>query len=129
MRLKILLPTSILIERDVEKVIAEAENGSFCLLPRHIDFVAFIVPGILAFEENDGSEQFVAVDEGVLVKRGDDVFVSVRDAIIGEELEKLSESVSEKFMSVEEDRKKAETVLAKMEANFVNNFLQMNKYD
>jgi F-type H+-transporting ATPase subunit epsilon len=129
MKLKVLLPTSILIEQDVEKVIAEAENGSFCLLPGHIDFVAFIVPGILTFEDSDGSEQFVAVDEGVLVKCGDDVFVSVTDAIAGEELERLTEAVSEKFMTVEEERKKAETVLAKMEANFINNFLQLNKYD
>ena len=81
MNLRILLPTRILIDRPVDKVITEAENGSFCLLPRHIDFVAALVPGLLSFMA-DQEEQFVAIDEGVLVKNGANVLVSVRDAVI-----------------------------------------------
>jgi len=50
MNLKILLPTEILLDEEVTKVSAEAENGSFTLLPNHIDFVTAIVPGILFFE-------------------------------------------------------------------------------
>jgi F-type H+-transporting ATPase subunit epsilon len=48
MRLKILLPTEIILDKEVIKVVAEAENGYFCLLPRHVDFVSTLVPGILA---------------------------------------------------------------------------------
>jgi F-type H+-transporting ATPase subunit epsilon len=128
-RLKVLLPTHIAIDCEVEKVTAEAENGSFCLLPKHIDFAASLVPGILIYEQAGKGEKFVAIDEGVLVKRQDDVFVSSRDAILGDELERLSNQVQEEFTIKKEDRKKAETALAKMEANFVNNFMQLNKYD
>jgi F-type H+-transporting ATPase subunit epsilon len=67
MKLKVLLPTEILVDQEVTKVIAEAENGSFCLLPRHIDFVAALPPGILIFESAEGHEEFIAVDEGTLV--------------------------------------------------------------
>ncbi len=67
MRLKVLLPTEVLVDQLVTKVIAEAENGSFCLLPRHIDFVAALAPGILSFEVESGQEGFVAVDQGILV--------------------------------------------------------------
>ncbi len=49
MRLKVLLPTEVLVDEEVVKVTAEAENGSFCLLPRHIDFVAALVPSLLSF--------------------------------------------------------------------------------
>ncbi len=49
MKLKILLPTEIMLDEEVTKVTAEAGNGSFCLLPRHIDFVAALVPGLLSF--------------------------------------------------------------------------------
>ena len=49
-------------------MIAEADNGSFCLLPRHIDFATALAPGLLSFEEPGGAESFLAVDSGVLVK-------------------------------------------------------------
>jgi F-type H+-transporting ATPase subunit beta len=47
MKLMVLLPGEVFMEEEVEKVIAEARNGSFCLLPRHVDFVAALVPGLL----------------------------------------------------------------------------------
>ncbi len=81
MKLKILIPTIVLVDREVTKVIAEAENGNFCLLPHHIDFVAALVPGILSFTTEGGEEIFVAVDEGILVKCNQEVLVSARNAI------------------------------------------------
>ena len=53
MRLKVLLPTKILIDEEVTKVVAEAEDGSFCILPRHIDFVSALVPGIFSFTSGE----------------------------------------------------------------------------
>ena len=49
MQLKVVLPTKILINTTAIKVIAEAENGIFCLLPRHIDFVTTLIPSLLSF--------------------------------------------------------------------------------
>jgi F-type H+-transporting ATPase subunit epsilon len=66
MRLKVFLPTDILLDTEVTKVIAEAENGTFCLLPRHVDFVAALVPGLLLFVPRSGPEEYLAVDEGTL---------------------------------------------------------------
>lgn len=48
MNLKILLPANLLLDAPVHKVVAVASNGSFCLLPKHADFVTSLVPGILA---------------------------------------------------------------------------------
>ena len=45
MRLRVFLPMKILIDQEVTKVVAEAENGSFGILPKHIDFVAALAPG------------------------------------------------------------------------------------
>jgi F-type H+-transporting ATPase subunit epsilon len=56
MRLRVLLPTDVLVDREAAKVIAEAANGSFCLLPRHVDFVAALVPGILRYTTPQGEE-------------------------------------------------------------------------
>jgi len=73
MLLKVLLPTEVLLDEPVTKVIAEAQNGSFCLLPRHIDFVSALAPGILVFFTQKNEEQYVAVDKGILIKCGREV--------------------------------------------------------
>ena len=46
MRLKVLLPAKVAVDEEVTKVTAEAANGSFSLLPRHVDFIAALVPAI-----------------------------------------------------------------------------------
>ena len=86
MRLKILLPTKVLVDEEVHKVTAEAPNGAFCLLPKHVDFVAALSPGLLSYEKGEEKEVFVAVDEGVIVKAGWDVRISTRNAVMGMEI-------------------------------------------
>ncbi|NIO10483.1 MAG: F0F1 ATP synthase subunit epsilon, partial [Deltaproteobacteria bacterium] len=89
MRLKVLLPTEVIVDEEVAKVVAEAGNGSFCLLSRHVDFVAALVPGLLSFDTPEGEEVFLAVDGGILVKCKQDVLVSTRNAIRGPDLGEL----------------------------------------
>jgi len=128
-KLKLLLPSEILIDQEVTKVIAEAENGYFCLLPRHIDFVAALVPGILAFTARDGQEEFVAVDEGILVKVGPDVLVSTRNAFRSAELEKLRQIVDQEFRVRDEREKKALSATAKLEADLVRRFMELGEHE
>ncbi len=123
MRLKVLLPTIVLIDKDVTKVIAEAENGSFCILPHHIDFVAALVPGILSFKA-DKEEEFLAVDEGILVKCGNDVMVSIRKAVCCKNLGTLKQTVEEEFRILDEREKKTRSILAKLELDFARRFFQ-----
>jgi F-type H+-transporting ATPase subunit epsilon len=125
MKLKILLPTRILVDQEVHKVIAEGVNGSFCLLPRHIDFVSALVPGILSFESSSGEETFVAVDEGILIKVGPEVLVSTRKAVRGGKLGDLKRMVQENFEVLDENEKAARSALAKIQAGFVNRFLEI----
>ncbi len=128
MRLKVLLPTEIFIDEDVTKVIAEAHNGSFCLLPRHIDFVAALTPGILSYETGEGDEVFLAVDEGILVKVAQEVLVSTRNAIRGPELGQLKSTVKEQFKVLDEREKMTRSALAKIEASFVRRFLEFREH-
>jgi F-type H+-transporting ATPase subunit epsilon len=127
MRLKVLLPTEVLLDEEVSKVTAEAENGSFCLLPAHIDFVASLVPGLLSFEATGGEEVFLAVDEGVLVKEGKNVSVSTRNAIRGPDLGRLRKTVEEKFKVLDDREKTARSAMAKIEASFVRRFLEIQR--
>ncbi|KHE92991.1 MAG: F0F1 ATP synthase subunit epsilon [Candidatus Scalindua rubra] len=125
MKLKVLLPAEVLIEEEVVKVIAEAEDGSFCMKPKHVDFVAALVPGLLSFETTSGREEFLAVDEGTLVKCGADVLVSTTNAVRGPNLGTLKDTVEKQFMVVDEGQKSARSAVAKLEANFVRKFIEL----
>ncbi len=129
MRLKVLLPTEVLVNEQVAKVVAEAENGSFCLLPRHIDFVAALVPGLLSFvKARNGNEEFLAVDEGLLVKCGPEVLVSTRRAVWGPELGRLRVTVENTFKVLTDQERRARSVLANLEAHFIRRFLKLEEY-
>jgi F-type H+-transporting ATPase subunit epsilon len=128
MNLKVLLAAEVLLEVDVSKVIAEAYNGHFCLLPKHVDFVTALVPGILCFEISGGREEYLAVDAGILVKCGEDVLVSTKNAVRGPDLGQLRHTVSEKFEALGEHEKTARTAMAKIEAGFVRRFLEIQRY-
>ncbi len=128
MNLKVLLPTEVLVEEDVAKVTAEAHNGLFCLLPRHVDFVAAIVPGILSFETVGGRETFLAVDEGILVKCGQEVVVSTRNAVQGPDLGQLRRTVEERFEVLGDREKTARAAMVKIEAGFIRRFLEIQKH-
>jgi F-type H+-transporting ATPase subunit epsilon len=127
MRLRVLLPTDVLLDCEVVKVVAEAANGSFCLLPRHIDFVAALVPGILRYTTPRGEERYVGVDTGTLVKRGADVLVSVINAVHGVELERLSATVQESFRQLDEDQRQTRGALARLEAGALRRFYELER--
>ena len=129
MNLKVLLPTKVYIDQDIVKVVAEAENGSFCLLPRHIDFVAALIPGILSYESVEGQEEFVAVDEGILVKVGQEVLISTRNAEKSSELGKLKETVEKSFQVVDDRERKARSATAKLEADLARKFLELGRHE
>ena len=120
MNLKVLLPFRIFAEKtDVSRIVAETHEGSFGLLPHRLDCVAALAPGILIFETKIEGEAYVAVDEGVLVKTGSDVLVSVRNAIAGTDLGQLRAAVQREFLHLDEREKNVRSVLAKMEGDLM----------
>ncbi|MBK8702894.1 MAG: F0F1 ATP synthase subunit epsilon [Saprospiraceae bacterium] len=123
MQLKILLPFRVFAEKQgVKRIVAETREGSFGLLPNRLDCVAALAPGILTFETETEGEVFIAVDEGVLIKTGQEVVVSVRNAIGGADLGKLHKAVEEEFLKTGEKEQELSSTLAKLESNFVRRF-------
>jgi F-type H+-transporting ATPase subunit epsilon len=127
MHLKVLLPFGIFAEKSgVSRIIAETRQGSFGLLPHRRDCVAAIVPGILTYEDEAEDEAYMAVDEGVLVKAGLDVLVSVRNAIGGTDLGQLREAVEREFVDLDEREKSVRSVMAKLESGFVRRLAELH---
>lgn len=127
MRLRVLLPTQVLVDEEVGKVVAEAQNGSFGMLPHHIDFVAALVPGILLYETENGTELFLGIDEGILVKCGEEVLVSTLSAVPGEDLKVLRNTVRDRYLELDEHQKSARSALARLEAGVVRRFIELQE--
>ena len=125
MRLKILLPTKVLVDEEVRKVSADAEDGELTLLPRHIDLTTTLTRGVLAFKLPDGREEFAAVAEGVMVKCGEEILVSTRKGVRGTELGTLQERIEEEFETLDDRAETARTSLNKIEATFVHRFIEL----
>jgi F-type H+-transporting ATPase subunit epsilon len=127
MNLKVLLPFRIFAEKaGVSRIVAETRNGSFGLLPRRLDCVAALAPGILICENKAEGEVYMAVDEGVLVKTGSDVFVSVRNAIGGTDLGQLREAVEREFRNLNEREQSVRSVMAKIESGFIRRLAEFH---
>jgi F-type H+-transporting ATPase subunit epsilon len=121
MTLKVLLPFRVFAEKtSVSRIVAETRVGSFGFLPHRLDCVAALVPGILTYEDDAEGEVSVAVDEGVLVKTGLDVFVSVRNAIGGTDLGHLREAVDREFLNLDEREQSVRSVMEKLESGFIS---------
>ena len=128
MRLKIFQPSEIFLDEEVSKVVAEGPAGSFGIRPRHLDMTSALVPGILSYWTVRGKETFLALNRGILVKQGEDVFVATRMAVAGE-LGALNNTV-EKFLSdVDEKERKSRSAVARLEADLVRRFVEFGKND
>lgn len=127
MNFQVLLPTRVLVDQPVAKIVAEAQDGSFCLLPRHIDLVAALVPGVLLFVDCDGNEKYLGIDEGTLVKHGNRVRVSTRHAVSGDDLQSLRQIVQERFLELDDRERSARSALARLEAGVVRRFIELRE--
>ncbi|MFH5834284.1 F0F1 ATP synthase subunit epsilon [Halalkalibaculum sp. DA3122] len=126
MTLRIWTPDRLVLHSKADKVVAEAGNGFFGLLPRHVDYLAGLVPGILTYTKEQ-EEHYVAVDKGILVKCGLDVMVSVRDAVEGNNLEMLEKEVRDRFRQTDRKEEEISMAMNQLEADFIRRFVEMNE--
>ncbi len=128
MRLKILLPFRILADKTgVARIVAESSFGSFGILPHRLDCVASLPPGILIYETDDEGQVYTAIDEGVLIKAGLEVRVSVRNAIVGSDLAHLQAAVQDQFLALDEQQQSVRWTMDKLESNIVHSFTELHR--
>lgn len=127
MQVSLRLPTRTLYEGAVARLFAVANNGAFGMLPNHVDFVTALVPSVLILTEDDGSEQFFGIDEGVLVKHGYNVDIAIRRGVQGDDLNTLNQTVQATFVEVDEQERVARSALSRLEAGLVRRFGDLRK--
>lgn len=127
MRLEVFTPAALLVDAAAVKVVAEGPDGFFALLPRHVDLAAALPAGLLTYVTVAGEERFLGIDEGVLVKRGQEVRISVLDAFESTDLASLREQVASRFLSLDEHERAARTALARLEAGAIRRVLEIER--
>jgi F-type H+-transporting ATPase subunit epsilon len=110
-RLLITTPTAIVIDdRDVTAVRAEDESGSFGILSGHADFLTALTVSVVSWHHADNRRRFCAVRRGVLsVSNGTDICVATREAIPGDDLDRLEQVVLTRFREALESERRART--------------------
>ena len=119
------VPASILFSGSVHKLTAVAGKGSFGLLPNHVDLVTDLVPSIMVMTLTDGTERYVGIDEGLLVKQSQHVSIVVRRAVQSNDLYTLSQTVSDTFIDANDEECVARTALSHLEARMVRRFIKL----
>jgi F-type H+-transporting ATPase subunit epsilon len=128
MHLKVLLPYGIFADQDgVARIVADTRDGSCGLLPRRLDCVAALVPGILVYQCESQPEIYLAVDQGVLVKAGREVLISVRRAVGGTDLAQLHTAVTREFLQRDAEQKSLRSSLLKIESNLISRLAAMHR--
>lgn len=128
MHLQVVTPAAIVVDDRADKVSTEAVDGAFTLLPRHVDFVAPLVPGLLAYVR-DGVERLVAIDGGVLVKRGASVHVATAEAVPGDDLVGLQRALRRSAEQAGEGERRARSAIAHLETDAIRRLLELEDHD
>ena len=124
MRLKFILPYKTILDTDVEKITAPGSNGEFQVLPKHIDATWTLKAGILQIQA--GKELYFAINHGVMVKQGDIVYLSTMQAIAGESLSELSQTVEDTFKIMDDKERQARQVLVRLETETIRKFMELD---
>jgi F-type H+-transporting ATPase subunit epsilon len=128
MHLKILLPYGVFAEiKNVKRIVVETTAGSYGILPRRLDCTAALVTGILLYETESEGEKYIAVNEGILIKAGEQVSISVRNAIGNAPLGKLKAMVEKEMVELDQQEVSARIVMAKLEIGFLRSFQKLRK--
>jgi F-type H+-transporting ATPase subunit epsilon len=128
MHLKVLLPFGIFADKaEVARIVAETREGSCGFLPRRLDCVAALIPGILVYQCEAQPEVYVAVDEGVLVKTGQEVLISVRRAFGGTDLSQLRAAMAREFLELDAQERGLRSSLVKIESGIISRLAALHR--
>lgn len=115
MRLEVSSPIQTVLDIEVVAVVGPGQHGRFGIRSGHADFVAILEPGLLAYDVEASDRRYMAVDGGVLVKRGADILVSTRDGFVGPDLEALERTIEEQYRHLTLRERRSREALERLE--------------
>lgn len=125
MQLTVCSPLGTVLQIKVLKVTFETLNGFYTLMPKHVDFVAAMNPNIVRYTDENNAESYVACHRGIVVKKGQNVTMSVQNAMLSQSLENLTDVIQNDFKENEERRKELNLAMARLELGLVRGFSKL----
>jgi F-type H+-transporting ATPase subunit epsilon len=131
MRLRIVTPLSVVIDEDgVLAVRAEDATGSFGILPRHADFLTSLAISVVSWESSNRTRHYCAVHRGVLsVGSGYDIAVATREAMPGDNLVTLDQTVLARFRADIETERTEHVESTRLQLNAIRQIMSHLRAD
>lgn len=126
MHLNIMTPIETVLDRDITKLTFDSIVGRWTILPRHQDCVTVVPTGIMCCEGKDGVH-YIAIAQGTLVKKEQNVQVSTGLAIVSDNAEKLVQAIERDFKKMEEDRKIFNATVARLEVGLAKGLMTLKE--
>jgi F-type H+-transporting ATPase subunit epsilon len=97
MPLRIVTPLAVIVDQPTIRLRASDASGSFGILPGHADFLTRLSVSVVTWVTPDGAVHFCAVRGGALTVRGGNVTIATREAVTGDDLDRLDREVLSRF--------------------------------
>lgn len=126
MRLLITTPTAVVVdESNVSSVRAEDDSGSFGILRGHADLLTALNISIVSWHAADNHIHYCAVRRGALsVTRGAEVAIATREAIAGDDLDRLEEIVLDEFRKRSEAERSSRSESLQLQMKAIRQIVQ-----
>lgn len=128
LELQVVLPTRVFMRvEDIAHMSIDTTSGSVGFLPRRLDCVCPVIPGILAYtRKSNADEEYIAVDTGILIKTGNKVSVSVHHAVASSDLAELEQIIHAEFEQLDEQEKLVRSISAGIETRLIRRFVEFS---
>ena len=99
MKLRITTPLEVVLDLDgLQALRAEDASGSFGIQAHHADFLTSLALCVVSWKTKEGARHYCAVRRGVFsVEGGDLISIATREAVLGDELATLHDTVLARF--------------------------------
>ncbi|MBK5928716.1 F0F1 ATP synthase subunit epsilon [Rhodobaculum claviforme] len=105
MPLRIVTPLAVIVDQPATGLRAVDASGSFGILPGHADFLTRLAVSVVTWITPDGAARFCAVRGGALTVRAGRVAIATREAVTGDDLDRLDREVLARFRAnLDEER-------------------------
>lgn len=131
MRLLITTPTAIVVDdSNVTSVRAEDASGSFGILKGHADLLTALSLSIVDWQDANARAHYCAVRRGVLsVTGGNEIAIATREAIPGDDLDRLEEIVLDQFRKRAQADRAARTQSVRLQMKAIRQIVQYLRPD
>ena len=124
MRLRIVDPTTILVDTEVTAVNAEDASGRFGVLARHADFLTALTISVVSWKTPEGKAGYCAVRKGILtVSGGQEVAIATREGHVGTDLATLKSQVLVQYQAHDERERAERTASTKLRMQAIRNMV------